>query len=91
MSCRGVQHYRFNGGTKVNDQGYLQITAGPLRGMYVHRLVAEAVIGRPLHDNEVVHHLDGDRLNPHPDNLEVMLDTLHGKERKSQFYGRNKP
>jgi len=88
MTPRGARHYKFNGGTKVNDQGYLQITAGPLRGVYVHRLVAEAKIGRPLLDNEVVHHRDGDRLNPHPDNLEVMQDTLHGQEPKTTFYGK---
>lgn len=38
-----------------------------------HRLVMAKKIGRPLEDGEVVHHIDGDKQNNAPDNLE-----LHG-------------
>lgn len=42
-----------------------------------YRLIAEGKIGRPLHDDEVVHHIDGDPTNNHPDNLEVMTQAEH--------------
>ena len=74
---RGGTHGKFAGGVKVNSDGYLQITAGPLRGVYVHRVVMEAKLGRELEIDEEVHHLDGDRLNPSPDNLEVRAVEGH--------------
>lgn len=40
-----------------------------------HRLVMEQKIGRYLEPGEVVHHIDEDRLNNHPDNL--MLFASH--------------
>lgn len=40
-------------------------------GTYVHRIVAEAMLDRPLLPGEVVHHIDGDKTNNHPDNLQV--------------------
>ena len=58
-------------GIKVDSKGYLTITAGPLRGVRVHRLVAAAKLGRPLKKDEDVHHKDGDRTNNSPDNLEL--------------------
>jgi hypothetical protein len=42
-----------------------------------HRLIAEKSIGRTLDRTEVVHHKDGDRLNNHADNLEVMSQSEH--------------
>lgn len=39
--------------------------------VYVHRVVAEKKIDRPLKKGEMVHHLDGDPRNNDPDNLEV--------------------
>ena len=36
-----------------------------------HRLVMAQVLGRPLTDNESVHHKDGNRLNNDPSNLEL--------------------
>lgn len=72
----------FRGGVTVNYTNrtrgrrrtpYLRISAGPLRGKYVHELVAEAMLGRPLNpDTEEVDHLDGNGLNPSYTNLEVV-------------------
>lgn len=38
-------------------------------GRHTHRLVMEKKIGRPLKEGEVVHHIDGNKRNNHPDNL----------------------
>jgi len=52
-------------------------------GKHLHRVVAEQGLGRKLKRNEVVHHLDGNKLNNDPDNLIVMTrqehSRLHGK------------
>jgi len=46
-------------------------------GRHQHRIVAEHLIGRPLLPGEVVHHLDGNKKNNHPDNLQVMSRAEH--------------
>lgn len=40
--------------------------------VYEHITIAEATIGRRLNAGEVVHHLDHNKLNNHPDNLVVV-------------------
>ena len=47
------------------------VTYKKLLGAHEHRVVAEQILGRPLTDDEVVHHLDGDILNNGPENLYV--------------------
>lgn len=56
------------------------ITSGRNIGyVYEHRYVMEANIGHKLQDNEVVHHIDGNKLNNHPDNLIWMDIGQHTK------------
>lgn len=40
-------------------------------GRHEHRVIAEQMLGRPLTDTEVVHHIDGDKRNNDPSNLMV--------------------
>lgn len=42
-------------------------------------IVAEEKLGRKLLKTEVVHHIDGDKQNDHPDNLEVMDKIEHDR------------
>lgn len=44
-----------------------------------HRVVASKKIGRPLRSNEVVHHVDGNKLNNKPKNLRIMSRSKHYK------------
>jgi hypothetical protein len=70
-SCRQKRerHHRWNGGVHVGSRGYrlVLIPGHPnadKRG-YVpeHRLVMGEMLGRALSVGEVVHHIDGNRLN----------------------------
>ena len=45
--------------------------------MAFHRWVAEQKLGRPLSSDEVVHHVDHDKLNNDPDNLVVLSRAEH--------------
>lgn len=46
----------------------------------LHRIIAEAKIGRFLSDGGIVHHLDGDAENNHWQNLVVMTQAEHARE-----------
>lgn len=54
-------------------------------GRHQHRVVMEKKLGRKLLKGEIVHHVDNDKHNNHPDNLEVMTQSqhayIHGKQR----------
>lgn len=45
--------------------------------VYEHRYLMEQKLGRLLRPGEVVHHLDGDRLNNNPENLEATTNSQH--------------
>jgi hypothetical protein len=42
-----------------------------IHGRHTHRIMAEVILGRPLKKGEVVHHIDGNKLNNSPENLIV--------------------
>ena len=77
-SSYGVSHNttKQKNGKKIK---YLRIHSGPLRDVYVHRLVAEALLRRRLKDNETVDHEDQNSLNPDPPNIQVLSWKDHGK------------
>jgi len=70
----------------IDDKGYPRISAGPMRGQRLHRIIAAAKLGRPLRPDEDVHHLDGDKLNFAPGNLQVLGHREHGCVSVKQHY-----
>lgn len=66
--------------------GYPRMSCGPQVNKFVHVLVAEAKLGRPLFKNEHVHHKDGDTKNPHSDNLLVLKDEIHNAVSIRQYH-----
>jgi transposase len=90
---RGAQHHAWVGGKTVSASGYTNLWLrddDPLFCMAVnsrgqaggyaleHRIVMARKLGRPLRDDETVHHIDGNRQNNDPSNLQLRTGR-HGK------------
>lgn len=81
---------RWQGGRHKQKSGYVIVYAPghPRSGRYnrtfEHIVVAEKTIGRYLTKDEVVHHLNGDKQDNRPENLEVLLrkDHVHAHHMK---------
>jgi hypothetical protein len=54
----------------INIYGY-RVVRTSLGLRQEHRLIMESMIGRPLIDNETVHHINGVRDDNRPENLEL--------------------
>ena len=47
------------------------------RAIRIHRVAAEKALGRSLEPGEIVHHINGDRSDNRPENLQVMRSQGH--------------
>lgn len=45
----------------------------------LHRLIVEENIGRKLKPNEIIHHIDGNKLNNNINNLQIMTTSEHSR------------
>jgi hypothetical protein len=90
FACRtfvGSDNPKWRGGRIVGQKGRVSVYApghpgAKQRGgryMFEYRLIAESVIGRPLRDDEVVHHINGDSTDNRPENLQVMTPSEHSR------------
>jgi len=81
----GERNSSWNGGKTIDKDGYLLVQApkghpGANSNGYIryHRLLMEQTLGRYLLPEEVVHHIDGNKKNNDPDNLELFAHNgLH--------------
>ena len=53
--------------------------------IFLHRHIASLKVGRWLSTEEQVHHIDGNKLNNNPDNLEVLTCSEHAKRHKGEL------
>lgn len=58
-----------------------------LNGRHMHRVVAEQKLGRALVAGEIVHHIDGNKRNNAPENLQVMTQSEHTRLHFSEMMG----
>lgn len=68
--------------TFIDEKGYRRFLGS---GKLVHRWVAEKKLGRKLHPGEIVHHINQEKLDNRPDNLEILPnqeihDDIHREE-----------
>jgi hypothetical protein len=59
-------------------------------GRHEHRVVAEQMLGRPIIRGEIVHHLNGDKHDNRPENLQVMTQSEHLKVHHSEMISARK-
>lgn len=77
----------------VNSSGYLEVWCGRGDGSrgrkdgyrLKHHLAMEDALGRPLEAGEVVHHVDGDKLNNDPTNLHLCLTAAEHRKIHKQL------
>lgn len=95
---KGEQNNMWKGGRSIASNGYVLIRVdkshllSDSRGYaYEHRLVAFEKIGRLLTSLEQVHHINGDRTDNRPENLEVLTIAEHGLKHRSENSNRKLP
>ncbi len=70
----GENHPNWKGGTKTRPDGYIRDSK---TDRYIHRIVMEKHLGRPLLSEEHIHHIDGNPKNNDINNLQIMSNSEH--------------
>jgi hypothetical protein len=75
-SQSGPNHHRWKGGSYISDKGYKMAydSSVPKRYVYEHRQIMEKHLGRKLTKNEIVHHINENRLDNRIENLELLTN-----------------
>lgn len=60
-----------------SSRGYVMVSQPRGKAIPEHRLVAEGMLGRALHSDEIVHHRNGVKHDNRPENLEVLTKRGH--------------
>lgn len=104
--ARGADNGRWRGGRFRTSHGYIAVRVPPdhphawgahprLKYAYEHIVVAMKFLGRPLRQDEVVHHLNENKEDNRKENLEVLTRrehaAHHAEERGRDEFGRFPP
>lgn len=92
LNQTGEKNGMWKGGKSIASNGYVLIRVGKghhladVRGYaYEHRLVAEHMLGRCLEPGEIVHHVNGDKTDNRPCNLEVVVGNAEHSARHRKY------
>lgn len=72
-SMKGKGHWNYKEGRYIDGEGYVRVLTED-GYEFEHRLVMKKKLGRDLRPGEIVHHIDEDRQNNSPRNLELYSD-----------------
>jgi len=75
---KGSIPHNFKGGISISD-GYAMVLLRDGTRVALHRIIAENKLGRELESDEIVHHINGNRLDNSPDNLYITDRSEHMK------------
>ena len=70
----------------ANVQSVKPTTYRKYLGRHMHRVVAEEKYGRKIRRGEHVHHIDGNKHNNHPDNLEILTAEEHARHHMEETW-----
>lgn len=78
LARMGKNHPLYKRGYSIDD-GYRKVLSG--KGGYVkeHRKVVEEAIGRKLHTDEIIHHINVNRSDNRLENLTILSKSEHSK------------
>lgn len=71
--------YRPKSGRWLNRNGYYVVWHNNKKRLE-HRVIVERILGRPLLDKEIVHHINGNKTDNSPENLELTNHSDHSTE-----------
>jgi hypothetical protein len=74
---RGTDNPNWKGGKFINECGYEMTRVSPEGYRCEHRLLMEKHIGRPLRDDEIVHHINEIKADNRIENLQIMTRAEH--------------
>ena len=81
-ALQGKTHTPIDTLMRWNQYDYVTYTVNKKQYMHdVHRIVMEHKLGRELEDDEIVHHVNGDKWDNTPDNLELCLGFQPPRQR----------